>query len=558
MGSRASPAAGRAAAWIVIAAIAVGACTQSDEKPRAERPRIEPARTVPSIDARWFKRSCDLPVEYLRRIKRGYFPDHSPDVAVVPKEPNYFGAFDSTSHSGPWEYLQNVPLVLYGPGYVRAQGAIEPNATVADLAPTFAELLGTPWPDDRPGRVLSEALLPEDERNGTPRLLVTIVWDGGGWNVLNRWPDSWPHLASVIERGTSFTNATVGSSPSVTPSVHATIGAGAFPDQHGIVDIPLRDGDRIVGSWEGRSPKYMELTSLADLYDPTTDNKAVVGMVGGHNWHLGMIGHGDFIPGGDRDVAMVVNAQQLDMNRDYWSLPSYLQDVSALRDYLRRVDIEDGRADQRWRGNEVLDVLSEARHTPAGVLHQTKVIKALVDGEDFGRDDVGDLLYINYKQVDWVGHDFNMVRPEMREIVRYTDDALKELTAYLDERVGADRWVLAVTADHGSTPAARSTGSWPISMANLTADAAGHFGVGPELLQEERVTGFWLDRDVMKPNGITAEDVSEFVLNYELGDNIADGEPVPAGYDERVHERLFAAAFPMTKLRRILRCATAG
>ena len=69
------------------------------------------------------ERACRLPREHLRRIERGYHRVHSEDVTFVPKEPNYWGSFDIVSHSGPWDYLQTVPLVLYGPGYIVPQGA---------------------------------------------------------------------------------------------------------------------------------------------------------------------------------------------------------------------------------------------------------------------------------------------------------------------------------------------------------------------------------------------------------------------------------------------------
>src|SRR3712207_1628863 len=77
-------------------------------------------RTFASDDP--VERGCDLDERQLLRIWRGHHPKHSEDVTIVPQEPNYSGTFGITSHSGPWDYLQFVPLVFYGPNRITAQG----------------------------------------------------------------------------------------------------------------------------------------------------------------------------------------------------------------------------------------------------------------------------------------------------------------------------------------------------------------------------------------------------------------------------------------------------
>lgn len=60
-----------------------------------------------------------------------------------------------TGHGTPWAYDQRVPLLWYGAG-IRA-GTWHGEATVADIAPTLARLLGVPPPAAARGRVLAEA-----------------------------------------------------------------------------------------------------------------------------------------------------------------------------------------------------------------------------------------------------------------------------------------------------------------------------------------------------------------------------------------------------------------
>jgi arylsulfatase A-like enzyme len=528
-------------------------------KPVASATPIEIV-TEPAGD--WLESACSLPIEYVERIRRGYVKDRSPEILFVPREPNFFGGFTSTTHSGPWDYVQRVPIVFYGPGFIQPKGEIELDreVTLADIAPTLANLLRTPFPKDRPGRAITEALVPAEQRPGKPRMILVVVWDGGGWDVLETWPNAWPFLDGLMQDGTSITNAIVGSSPSVTPAVHATIGTGTFPKEHGIVDIPIRVGADIVGAYDGRSGQYMEVTTLADIYDQETNNKAKIGMLAYKSWHLGMIGKGAQLPGGDRDIAVIAekSAGDLVSNETYYTLPEYLQHVQGFDEDVRMVDLEDGKLDNKWMGHEVLDDPSELRHTPAWSLYQTRLLTALFDGESFGQDNVSDLFYTNYKQVDDVGHDWNMLNPEMREILKYSDGELEKLVDYLDQKVGKRKWVVAFTADHGQSPDPMAAQAWPVRIQLLQDDVSkefDHTDNGVDLFQDERPVGFWLDAAEMAANDVTEEDISNFLVDYRLEENLRPGEKVPDQYKKRLREPILAAAFPSDEMGKIWSCA---
>jgi arylsulfatase A-like enzyme len=486
----------------------------------------------------------------------------SPEILFVPREPNFFGGFTSTTHSGPWGYVQEVPITFYGPGFIHSKGPIELDreVTLADLAPTLADLLGIDFPKNRPGRSITEALVPKAERPGKPRLILTVVWDGGGWNVLNTWPHAWPYLDGLMHDGTSITNAIVGSSPTVTPAVHATIGTGTFPKEHGIVDIPIRVGADIVGAYDDRSGQYMKVTTLADIYDPTTDNKAKIGMLAYKSWHLGMIGKGAQLPGGDKDIAVIAEKEAGDLvaNETYYDMPDYLENVAGFEDDVRTVDVADGKADGKWMGHDDLEDPSKVRHTPAWALYQTRLVTTLLDREAFGQDDVSDLFYVNYKQVDDVGHDWNMLNPEMREILNYTDGELEKLVEYLDRKVGRNKWVVAVTADHGQAPDPMAAQAWPLRIQLLQDDVSkkfDHTDNGVDLFQDERPVGFWLDAAELAANDVTEEDISNFLVDYRLEDNLRPGEKIPDQYSKRLREPILAAAFPSDEMGKIWSCA---
>ena len=540
----------RCAIVLLVLGLTLAACTSSQDPadPDSGGPGPDTGSQTSTERAAGpaFETACNLPTKELQRLRRGYMPGRSPEIVVVPKEPNYFGGFTTWTHSGPWDYVQNVPVMFYGPGFIRPQGEIAVDgSSVADISPTLAELLRIEWPEDRPGVPVAEALLPDDRRD-TPKLIVVVVWDGGGWNVLDRWGDSWPNLKRMMAEGTTVTNADVGSSPSVTPAIHASIGTGTFPKQHGIVDIPIRRGDRIVGSWDAaeKSPRYLKSTTLADIYDPTTNNEAEVAMIAENNWHLGMIGHGSYIDGGDKDIAAMVEGSDGSLVTSEWySLPDYLADTEGLEDDVRSVDQADGQVDSAWKGHDLLADPGDLRHTPVWELFQTRLLKALMDEGGFGNDDVTDLIYTNFKQIDLIGHDWNMLSPEVKNTVKYSDDALGELVEHMNATVGRNEWVIAMTADHGQSPKAETTGAWPIAIQTLMGQTADHFGVGvDDLFQQQRPGALWLDRDTLEQEGISERAIAEFILDYRVEDNVSGD--VPSEYRSRLDEKLMSAAYP--------------
>src|SRR4029079_14000204 len=152
--------------------------------------------------------ACSLPHEQLLRIWRGTEADRSGDVIIVPQEPNFLGS--NYPHSGPWNYLQDVPMLWYGPGIVPARGKVARPVTSADIASTEAALVGYDGFHPLDGHEMPE-VLPAD--GSTPRLIVTMVWDAGGRSVLDTYPHDWPVLRSLIPKGVWFEHASVGSSP---------------------------------------------------------------------------------------------------------------------------------------------------------------------------------------------------------------------------------------------------------------------------------------------------------------------------------------------------------
>jgi arylsulfatase A-like enzyme len=494
------------------------------------------------------ERGCDLPIKYLERIWRGHDPVHSEDVTTVPLAPNSSGTFGVTSHSGPWEYLQNVPLVFYGPGFITASGEpLEGPVEMVDVFPTVGELVGVDLPD-RDGRALEDIL--EQGRPGPPKLILTIVWDGVGRNVLERWPDAWPNLARLSREGTSLLDAVVGSSPSITPATHSTLGTGAYPRRHGVTAIEYRTKEGAVRqAFAGRDPADLRMTTMADEIDLALNNEPKAGMLAWKGWHLGMLGHGTQTPGGDADeVGLIGTDEHITGNNRFYSTPTYIDPLPGLEGRLDEADRLDGKVDGNWRGHPV-----SVHDNPGWVDYAADAVLTMLDRGGYGADEVPDLFFTNFKMSDIAGHQYSMDSLEERDVLHAQDAALGRIVDYLEREV--DDYVVVLTADHGHTPSAERSGAWPISQGTVVDDINEHFDVtGGSLMTSKTAVGMFFNRTVMRETGVTASDVARFLNGYTIAENWNEDE-LPDGYETRGDENVYKAAFPTDDIGDLLRCA---
>lgn len=523
-------------AAVLVACALIAACTGDGEIPEEEL-RAASGETEP----------CSEAAELVELTRRGFFRGRSPEIALIPRAPNFIGAATNPPHTGPWPFLTNVPLVLYGPGFVREQGRISIPSAMADLAPTAAHLIGfDEWPR-RDGRVLTESLLDTSQR---PRLVVSIVWDGAGWNTLRAHPERWPFLGSLMKRGTTYTNFNVGSNPSVTPPVHATLGSGAYPDSHGITGVSQRaSGTTLVDPWAQFDSKWLRTDTLADLYDQSADNQPLTGMVARVNWHVGMIGHGAAASGGDRDeVLLLRNTGEAQGNEaDYASPP--VTEPALLEDFAADLDAEDGAIDGQWRGRP-LDEPGIRGNSPAFTRYQGVMLRRVIDRMGFGFDEIPDLLYVNMKETDLSYHAWGMDSPEVGDAMAAQDEELRRLTVHLDEHVGAGRWVVMLTSDHGLMPDPERSGGFAIKGQEVLADINAEFDQvdnDVDLAYHVTAYGAYIDEDELARNDVTLEEIGRWLGGYTLGENLPGDDAPTEAFAGRESERLFSAVLSGTE-----------
>jgi hypothetical protein len=398
--------------------------------------------------------ASDLGAEYMELVGRAANAQRSGDIQLLLapfNSANY--SFESlslhprdprTSHAAVWMYLERIPLVAYGPGVIEP-GDSEERVSLADLAPTTAKLIGfDEWPTDREG-----GGLPGFRTTGKqPKVVVTYVFDGGGWNVLRQWPNDWPNLGRLMREGMHYRNALTGSFPAVTACAHATIGTGTFPRQHGITGHNIRDG--AVARKAYRTPGHADpsdisVPTLSDLWHGATG--AWVGQIGSQVWHMGMLGHG----GTDRPVTDLPVGVYFDEpggggwqphNPDLFRLPEGTPGMDVLDARMQAFD--DPHWDPEW----------EAWRTtyccvPPIAAYQGDLLESTLTNEPIG-DGAPSLLYTTFKSPDYTGHVYGMQSKWEGLMLQAVDEELGRIVRFLDQRFPGE-YALFVTADHDST-----------------------------------------------------------------------------------------------------------
>ena len=535
------------AIWVSLLLVA-SACTGQD-----------PPRGAPAGSLTFDQMVRRLGSDVVRQVTRGYVPGRSGEIVLVPEPWNVVGQWNGglrgpedprTTHATPWAYHARVPIILWGPGYVREGVRSNRPVDVAHIAPTTADLLGLDL-DASAGQPLEEALVRSSKRADPPKVIVTIAHDGGGWNVLDQWPDAWPVQHRLAGEGAVFLNGTIGSAPSVTAPVHLNMGTGVYPEDHGIPENTARLPDGTVGEifFHEADPRLVEAESVADLWDRSQGNRAWVGLVGFESWHLGMIGSGARVPGGDRDVAVLWEREEgwFWTNEEVYSLPGSLPTRDLFAGLIDDLDAEDGARDRSWLGNS-LDNAFFLPGTPAFVDLQGEVALEMLRTEPIGTDGVTDLLALELKSLDYGGHVWNMTSPEADAVLEAQDRLVGRIVEELDRLVGRGNYVVVLTADHGQTPVPSTTGGLRVDRYRMEEAIETYFGA--DVVEDGGVhpSEIFLKLDQVREAGVSVEEIARYVGDLRYGDALPEGLDPGDVEDDFLDRRVMAAALPGTYL----------
>ncbi len=331
-----------------------------------------------------------------------------------------------------------------------------------------------------------------------PRLAVVLVVDQMRADYLDRYADLYRGgLARLRREGAVFVEADVQHALTYTAPGHASVATASHPSHHGIVSnewydrakakaVYAADDPAVTASLtaaspapiSGRSPQQLERSTLGDwlkgqepkarVFSVALKDRSAV-MMGGQApdrayWYMAEVagfGSSSWYADGAPPPAWVAAFNAADpVHRRFESGWTRVLDAAAyLRSGPDRVEAEgdgvktefphvynDGTADSRAA------FAKQILWTPFGDEMSVMFARALVTEEQLGADEVPDVLMLSLSSADYIGHAYGPFSHEIQDYYLRLDAYLGEFLGFLDEAVGEDRYVLALTADHGALP----------------------------------------------------------------------------------------------------------
>jgi hypothetical protein len=137
---------------------------------------------------------------------------------------------------------------------------------------------------------------------------------------------------------------------------------------------------------------------------------------------------------------------------------------------------------------------------------------AMIEREPVGEDNVPDLILLNYKGADFVGHKHGPDSNELRLTLEEMDRQLTRMLKVLRAKVG-DNYLLAVTADHGMPPKPSSPDRRHFAPAIVDLLHQKFDPVAKQLITsfEPENSQIFVDEDRLSDLGLTLRDLADFL-----------------------------------------------
>jgi hypothetical protein len=126
-----------------------------------------------------------------------------------------------------------------------------------------------------------------------------------------------------------------------------------------------------------------------------------------------------------------------------------------------------------------------------------------IDAEKLGADDHPDLLVVSLSAHDYIGHGWGQESWEAWDAMLRLDRRLDRFLADLDAKVGAGRWAMIVTSDHGASPMPESMHGGRIGFQQIkeAANRAAIAELGPgEWIASAKYPTLYLSRAALAQN----------------------------------------------------------
>jgi predicted AlkP superfamily pyrophosphatase or phosphodiesterase len=364
-------------------------------------------------------------------------------------------------------------------------------------------------------------------------------------------------FARFLDKGTWFSEAHYRHAFTVTAAGHASMLTGAYPHRSGIIGNEWRDvasgapvyntGDtsytyigHATRPLDGTSPNNLKVETVGDVLRRLVPGSKVVGISGKDR--------GAILPAGHAGTAYMYMGD----SGTFASSTYYMKQHPAWVDAFNAAKPADRFFKAEWK--PLLPEAAYARSLPDnqpwygpaggklpmlmgapaddkpgprfyGALLTSPFADALslqfaraaIAGEQLGLDDTPDILIVSLSGHDYVNHRWSAESRLSQDHFLQLDRMLQAFFKDLDETIGADRYVVALTADHGFMQApevsqAQGLGGGRVSseqlLAPVNAELEKRFGV-PKLAAFVSAQAVVLDRKLLAERKLDLDTVAE-------------------------------------------------
>lgn len=330
-----------------------------------------------------------------------------------------------------------------------------------------------------------------------PRLVVLLVVDGLPMRQVQAWRDQFgpDGLRRLLDRGRTYAQAHYEHGHTVTGVGHASLLSGAPPRVHGVISNAWTDPQTLASVYctqdeahqylalppgktpqgAGTSPRNLLVQTVGDGLRERDPRAKVIGVSGKDR--------GAILPAGHRGTAyMYLSESGLFSSSSYYMQqhPAWVKAFNARRpadaywgrtwtlqrpaaDYA--ADAPDGSPWMRAAGfgsrlpatlGDGLEAkgpryYADLLTSPFGDQLVLDFARAALANEGLGQDAVPDILAISLSAHDYISHSFGPESRMAHDHLLQLDRLLQAFFAEIDRRVGKDRYVLLLSADHGFT-----------------------------------------------------------------------------------------------------------
>ena len=332
------------------------------------------------------------------------------------------------------------------------------------------------------------------ELKTTPKLVVGIVVDQMRYDYITRFWDDYGDggFKRLVNDGFNCKNNHFNYAPTSTGPGHASVYTGTTPATHGIIGNDWYDKESGTEVYCASDSTYNSVGTSSDAGKMSPHRMTVTTITDELRLHTQMRGNtiaialkdrGAVLPGGHTanaaywfhgaDEGKWITSTYYMKNLPNWvtkfndgnAAESYKKPWTAFNNMSTYTEsgldnnayegLFDGEKaptfphdlPKLWEANGQYDMI---KSTAFGNSLTTDFTLAAIDGEQLGADATTDFLAVSYSSTDYVGHKYGVNSKEIQDTYLRLDADLETLLKTLDKKVGANDYVVFLTADHAA------------------------------------------------------------------------------------------------------------